>query len=231
MIPSGLILAASSIANGNLALHTLLPGADPAEVLANRVRFIESVGLVPARVVVAEQVHGTRVFRATSADAGRGADSAADAIPATDGLLTTEPGLPLMILGADCPLICLFDPNAPAVALVHAGWKGMAAGILKSAMAALAPTNAQAVQGFIAPHAGPCCFEVGEEVARLFPAAAIVRKPNRKPHLDFHAAAEQSLGITLRPLGTNCTICTDSHYSHRRNATPHRHALLAALTR
>ena len=156
MIPSGLILAASSIATGNLALHTLPPGADPAEVLANRVRFIESLGLDPKRVVVAEQVHGTRILKATSADAGRGARSAADAIPATDGLVTGEPGLPLMILGADCPLICLFDPKAPAVALVHAGWRGLAAGILKSALAALAPTDAQAVQGFIAPHAGPC---------------------------------------------------------------------------
>jgi len=212
MIPETLVLAVSTAADG-----TMTPSSPE-----NRVRFLKSLNLDPARLATCVQVHGTEVKVASG-----------PAIhAATDALVTGEPGLPLLILGADCPLLCLHDEAGAAVAVVHAGWRGMAAGILAQAMAALAPKDPRTVRAFISSCAGPCCYEVGEEVAERFPQEAVSRPaPGSNAHLNLHRAAELALGIPITPLGPTCTICTDTHFSYRRTATPGRHALVAALRR
>ena len=210
MIPDGLVLAISRVADGSMA----------ASHPDNRSRFLRSRGLDPERLATCEQVHGTRV-QVVATPGVR---------PATDGLVTREPGLALLLLGADCPLVCLFDSAGPAIAVVHAGWRGLAAGILENAMNVLKPTDPGKLRAFMAPAAGPCCYEVGEEVAARFPEAAIHRAgPGSNPHLDLRRAAELALDLPVEPLGPACTICTETHFSYRRNATPGRHALVAGL--
>ncbi len=204
MTPDGLILAVSSVEDGSMTRSN--PGY--------RARFLLSLDLDPARLATCEQVHGTRV----------GEVVVGGMCPRADGMRTRLPGLPLMILGADCPLLCLYDPETPAVAVAHAGWRGLAAGILQ----ALEPRRG--MLAFLAPCAGPCCYEVGEEVASRFPAEAVIPGTvGRNPHLDLKRATELALGLPVTLLGPACTICTDSHFSYRRSATTSRHALVAAL--
>ena len=85
-----------------------------------------------------------------------------------DGLWTDEPGLPMLALSADCLPIAIASTNGhAALAVVHAGWRGLAEGIVGAAVAALAGAPAAAVIG---PAVGPCCYEVGPEVSARFDA-------------------------------------------------------------
>lgn len=222
-------LQATTISDGNLALHTVPPGAHD-EVIANRARLLAAMDRTLDDLAVGEQVHGTRVSRVGKRDGGRGAHDPADALPATDALITSTPGIVLMSLSADCPLVCLLDPARPAIAVIHAGWRGLVAGVLKKTLRALAPDNPETVQAFLAPCAGPCCYEVGEEVASRFSDEAVVRRPGRpQPHLDLPEAVSLSLGQKVVRLDESCTICNPAYFSHRRAATPNRQALLATL--
>ncbi len=162
------------------------------------------------------------VREATRADRGGGP------LAGADGLVTREPGVALVARGADCPLVLLHDPEGEAIAVLHAGWKGIVAGVLTAGRAALGAADPTRVRAWLGPCAGPCCYEVGEEVARLFPAAAVRRGPG-KPRLDLPAAVEAALGLPLDRSAYRCTVCSPDFFSHRRDGTSGRHALLAAL--
>ncbi|NOR81938.1 MAG: hypothetical protein GQ526_00410, partial [Ardenticatenales bacterium] len=94
---------------------------DPRAVTENRRRFYAALGVDPNRAIRALQVHGARVAAVNS-------DDLAVVQPATDGLLTATPGLPLVMAFADCTPILLHDPVRRAVGMVHAGWRGTVAG-------------------------------------------------------------------------------------------------------
>ena len=94
MIPEGLILAVSGSADGSMA----------TPMQNNRAEFLRSLGLAPDRLATGEQVHGSSVREVWEPGV----------FAATDGLLTREPGLSVLILGADCPLVCLYDPGGQA---------------------------------------------------------------------------------------------------------------------
>jgi copper oxidase (laccase) domain-containing protein len=114
-------------------------------------------------------------------------------------MVTTRTGIGLAVAVADClPIgIVLGD----AIAVVHAGWRSLAAGVIESTMLALqrAAGSSGAVAGagpfaVIGPSLGPCCFEIGEEVAAKFPASSLVRKDaSSRPHLDARADAKRRL--------------------------------------
>ncbi len=193
-------LRATAARHGNLALHTLSPGASPARVLAHRREVLASLGFGLDDLVVAEQVHGARVAEVGRGDRGRGSREAGSAVPGTDALVCREPGVVLAVLTADCPAICFYDPEGPAVALLHAGWRGILAGVVEAALDVLAPRNRSAVRGCVAPHARPCCYEVGEEVAARFPEEAVRREGGRRPRLDLARAVELRAGILLEPI-------------------------------
>ena len=127
VVPAGpglrLLIRHTTATDGSLALHTARTDDERAAAIANRRAVLTTMDLTLDDLVVGEQVHGTRVRRVTNADRGRGAREAGNAFPATDGLAATEPGIALMALQADCPLVCLLDPDAPAIAIVHAGWR------------------------------------------------------------------------------------------------------------
>jgi len=131
---------------------------DAGAIAENRRLACASLGLDPARLALNRQVHGATVNRARPGVSGE----------LGDGLWTDEPELPLLALAADCvPIAIAVTRGRPALAVVHAGWRGLAAGVVEAAVAALGAGQAAAMVG---PAIGPCCYEVGEEVSARFDA-------------------------------------------------------------
>jgi len=150
-------------------------------------------------VVRLGQVHGNHVVDVT--DPG--------SIPATDGARTRSPDVVLTIRTADCVPAVLAHPDG--VALVHAGWRGLAAGILEESLSGF--PDAAAVRVVLGPAIGVCCYEVGPEVAAQFPAEALRPGPRERPHLDlFHAATLRLVerGVPRRSIVT-APFCTRCH--------------------
>ena len=104
-------------------------GDDPAAVRENRRRFLTLLGADPKKAVSCHQVHGTDIFEMGRDDAGRGALSAETAVPACDGLITREKGLPLTMNFADCTPLLFYDPEHRAAGIAHGGWRGTAGDI------------------------------------------------------------------------------------------------------
>lgn len=178
---------------------------------------LAALGLSPADAVFMEQVHGKAVGRVGRADRGR-------RVAGVDALVTTEDDVALVVLTADCVPILLLDPGRGAGA-VHAGRRGVAAGIVPAAVAALTeatgspPSRLTALTG---PAIGGCCYEVpatlAEEVAGVVPAARAETSWGT-PSLDLPAAVEAALdacGVGKITRAPECTHCTGARwFSHR----------------
>ncbi len=180
---------------------------------------VRSCGLDPGAVVDAEQVHGACVVRVSKEHAGQ-------TIPAADGLWTDEVGLTLRVRGADCPLILIADPVSRRVAAVHAGWRGLAAGILVRAVRSLLEAGSQpgSLRCAVGPCVGPCCYEVDAPVREALRPWAEAFRPGRPGHwqLDLRAVARAQLhsaGVPQNSVDAAavCTACeADWFYSYRR---------------
>jgi YfiH family protein len=197
-----------------------LTADDPDRVAENRRRLCEEVGTDPELLCFGRQVHGAGVLRAE----GRGEPG--------DGVWTDEPGRPLLVFTADCLPIALARTNGdrPAIAALHVGWRGLLAGIVDAAAAALGGGRLTAVVG---PGIGPCCYEVGDDVAAPFRSrfgAGVVAGGK----LDLWGATERA----LRDAGAEvarvdiCTACNpELFFSHRRDqGTTGRQGLIAYVT-
>jgi len=191
----------------------LLTDDEPDRVLENRRRLCEAAGVDGAGAAMARQIHGASVLEAKP----RGILAPA-AHPSCDGLWTDRPGLALAVVTADCLPIALWRTGGiPGIAVLHAGWKGILAGIVEAGAAALGDGPLGAVVG---PGIGACCYEVGEEVAgryRVRFGDGVVRGRS----LDLRAAAELALreaGCTSVEHGDRCTACEpELFFSHRRD--------------
>jgi YfiH family protein len=193
-----------SFASLNLGLLT----EDAAEnVEENRRRLCEAAGADPARLAMNRQVHASTVNRAEAGERGREGD----------GLWTDEPGVPMLKVTADCLPIALARLNGrPGLALLHAGRLGLLSGIVEAGVAALGDT----VAAVVGPGIGPCCYEVGDEIADAYRARfgpAVIKGRN----LDLWAVSER----VLRDAGVDsverldlCTACDpERFFSHRRD--------------
>jgi len=210
----------------NLGLHV---GDDPACVIENRRRLCRALAVPPTALVAGAQVHGAEVAVITAADMGRGALAAADAVPGVDALVTRDPGPVLFGLFADCVPVLIVDPLTPAVALIHAGWRGTAHEIVARAIRTMTDefgTRAEACEAAIGPCIGPCCYEVGEDVASRFSGwlkPALAERGGRL-YLDLRAANRSLLQAAGLPadniwLAELCTRChMDMFFSHRGGA-------------
>ena len=193
----------------------------------NRGLFCTVLGIDPATLVVPGQVHGTRLALVGPGDGGRGAGSRRTVIPDTDGLITSSPKLPLVVSFADCVPVLIVARNSAGqrvLALVHAGWRGMIAGIVGQAAKLLAATG-ELEAAVVGPSIGPCCFSVDSDLAAQFATrfgATVVAKHKRQPYVDLWACAAGDLlsaGLPEERL-TNLHLCTSSDqrfYSHRRD--------------
>ncbi len=141
-------------------------GDDPANVLENRRRLAVAFGAEPDDFVFARQVHGAGVRVVGDADRGGGALSQDDAIPDTDALVTTAPGVVLAILTADCVPIVLHDPIAGVLACVHSGWRGTVARVATRALAAMMEfgSRPEDVLAGLGPAVDPAKYQVGTDV-------------------------------------------------------------------
>lgn len=210
----------------------LLVGDDAADVLENRRRWTNVLGLSLDRVVVPLQVHGTSLREVGEAEAGRGARDQASVIAGTDALLTGAPGLALAISSADCvPVVIAAEGSeGPLLATVHAGWRGMLAGLVGQAAVELG-RRGRLLAAAVGPSIGPCCFTVDERLEGSFEE----RFPGsgRGGTVDLWDSARQDLvaaGVPVEKVAVS-RVCTSSDarfYSHRRDhGTTGRHLALA----
>lgn len=232
-------ISAGPYASLDLAEHV---GDDPAAVDENRRRFLDALGIVDRleRLTLAEQVHGDVVAEVGEAEAGAGrsACEGPPPVPGTDALLTILPGVPLMLLYADCVPVVLVAPGpTQAVAVVHAGWRGALASLPGKAAAALAARAGVAPSSLIAyvgPHVCPEHYEVSEELVSQFADKfATIGAVSRR--LDLGAAVLESLtgaGVVMTNVcraGTCTADATDRFYSYRAEGLTGRHAALVAI--
>jgi YfiH family protein len=197
---------AGGVSTGPYATLNLGPWTDddPGAVAENRRRASGTLPLAFAR-----QVHGTRVLRV-------GGPTAAGAVQDADGVATTHHDVALLVLTADCLPVALAAPGA--VAMVHAGWRGLSDGALEEGVAAVRALGSEhggPIHAAIGPGAGACCYEVGDEVAARFPAWA--RGPGRRIDLKAVAAARlREAGVTGVVDVGRCTMCEpEAFFSHR----------------
>jgi YfiH family protein len=158
------------------------------------------------QVLGTTQVHGIEVCTVTDAR------EPTDLVEA-DGLVVQQGGVGTSMLTADCLPVAL--GAAGAVAMLHAGWRGLAGGVIERGVGALhALGHEGGIAAAIGPCAGPCCYETGEEVHRAFGGA---HRQGR--HLDLRALARDRLlaaGVgDIQELET-CTICDEAFFSYRR---------------
>lgn len=165
-----------------------------------------------------DQVHGRNVLEAT----GPGALGAADAI------FSVTAGLPITVATADCLPLIAEGPGV--VAVVHAGWRGLAAGVIPAALTALRERGLDIDKVAIGPAIGPCCYEVGPEVAALFPGfTATTSTGGTSVDLASIAAAQLGDGGGGVWRTETCTSCGDGLHSFRRDATSKRQVAVAWL--
>ena len=194
-----------------------------------RSAFAAELGLERERMCVLGAVHGSAVGRV---------DEPSGVVAGCDALITDQPRLPLLATYADCYPVLLLDPRRPALALVHAGWRGSAAGVVGEALSSLHREYGTEVADLLAGIGpGICgdCYEVGEEVAASFPAETV--RPSRAGRflLDLRSALRgQLLAAGVEPARIHelelCTAETPELPSHRRSPDGARFACLAALT-
>jgi YfiH family protein len=181
-----------------------LTADDPDRVAENRRRLAAEVGTDADLLRFNKQVHGAKVRRAGVVGE-----------PA-DGLWSDTPGEPLVVFTADCMPIALVRSGEPSVAALHVGWRGLLAGIIHAGVAALGDDLA----AVIGPAIGPCCYEVGEEVAQPY-RERFGDDVVRDGRLDLWTAAERALsraGVEAVHRTDLCTCCNpELFFSHRRD--------------
>lgn len=155
--------SSGSYASLNLGLHV---GDDDGRVLHNRTLVADALGTTLDDFVFCDQAHRPNVAVVTDEHRGRGARSRADAIPRTDALVTTVPGIVLVVMVADCVPLVLHDPVAHVLACVHAGWGGTVRGVTTAALGVMRDlgSDPRNVVAGIGPAIHPDRYQVGDDV-------------------------------------------------------------------
>lgn len=214
----------------NLGLHV---GDDPAAVAENRARL---QALLPGRPAWISQVHGNGVVDAATV----GADQP---VRVGDASIATGRGVVCAILTADCLPVLFADQDGRVVGAAHAGWRGLAGGVLRETVRAMRAAGAGEITAWMGPAIGPMAFEVGRDVFDSFAQAlpgvdigfAFRRHPDHasKYLADMFALARLMLerdGVTSIAGGIHCTATErDRFYSYRRDGVTGRQASLIWL--
>ena len=218
----------------NLALGV---GDAPQAVAENKRRLATAMGARPDSLVEAEQVHGTAV-----AVVGPGAG--ATVVPGVDALVTAAPGIWLAVYAADCVPALVLDRGAPAIAALHAGWRGTASGVVAETLRRMRDvfgTDPARCSVALGPAIGGCCYEVDAPVARAMESgpwwteSARATGPGRW-HLDLRGAVRRQFiaGGVPGPeieVVSECTKCRpDLFFSYRRDHVTGRMAACIRLS-
>jgi polyphenol oxidase len=192
-----------------------------------------AAGVVAARRAVVDlpwswvrQVHGAGVLTVTSPGAGAG--------EVADAVVTRVVGAAVAVQVADCAPVALLAPDA--VGVVHAGWRGLVAGVVPAAVAALRELTAAPVRAVVGPCIGPECYEFGRDDLELVVGAVgpAVRGRTREggAALDLPAArseASTAAGVDDVAVEGGCTACAEGWWSHRARQDGARQAVVAWL--
>lgn len=185
-------------------------GDSPEAVGANRAFVAQAAGFDVERLALTRQVHGVELRRA--------APDAGGMVGEADGLVTDQAGVVLGILSADCAAVAI--AGAGGVALVHAGWRGLAGGIIERGVRAVEPVRA----AWVGPAIGACCYEVGDDVVQAWNRRGLPVADSS--HVDPRRAAVAELrtaGVPAVASLDECTACGDNFFSYRRDGITGRH--------
>jgi YfiH family protein len=191
-------------------------GDASANVMANRTRFADALGISVDRIAYQKQVHGHRSVRI----------DVPQTVEACDALITTRPNVFLAVSVADCQPVLLYDRVHRVVAGVHAGWRGAAAHIVLKTLGRMGKsfgTMGHHVLAYVGPAASVCCYEVDESVASRFAPHVAHAKDNGHFMLDLKASTRLDLDAFGVPeenieVSAFCTIHdADKFHSYRRD--------------
>ncbi len=211
-IVAGITAVAEGAGAGSESDFGLVTGGRPGVVAGRYEALAESLGM--RSVVVARQVHGIRVVSADASRAG-----GARVVGEADGLVTADRGVLLAVTAADCVPVFVADVAGRCIALLHAGWRGAAAGMLEAGLSTLHRrfgVGGDDVSVYLGPAICGSCYEVGPEVQRAFG-----RGERRRAHMDLRAElARRALraGVTSQRVSQSgwCTRCGPVRlHSHR----------------
>ena len=228
----------------NLALHV---DDKEADVLKNRRLFTKGLGLEPSYITTCQQVHGNKIACITAENIGAGASSLSDTIKDVDALVTNLLNAALTLFFADCTPIMLYDPVHHAIAAAHGGWRGTAGEISLHTLEMMHEkfgTQPADCLASVGPNIGPCCYEIGDDVAQIFKnlykendSLILQRdKTTQKYHLNLQKAnvlTLQKAGLKIQNIDTadTCTACNSKiFFSYRADkGTTGRIACIIAL--
>jgi YfiH family protein len=206
-------------------------GDDPGNVDENRVRIGAGLGgrvSVPAEWISLHQVHGSVVYPADVAG-----PTAGHPAPYADASVSAEPGAVLSVLTADCGPVALVAPGV--VAAVHAGWRGVAAGVLEAAVTEVRRRGSGAVRAVLGPCIHPECYEFSPAdlapIAERLGREVVTTTAAGRPALDVPRAIRLALagvGVTDVTDVDVCTACSPDHFSHRRDGRTGLQTMLVA---
>ena len=184
-----------------------LTADDAANVAENRRRAVTGAGGDGATATMAWQVHGMDIREVTDEpSSGRFLQPGAEPFPKSDGLVTSSRGRALTLLTADCLPVAIAAADGSRLALLHAGWRGIEAGVIEAGVASV---GGEAVAA-IGPGAGPCCYEVGEDVAGPLTAPLRGGRRPRRPRRPV-AVRRARASHERRPAGGSCGRVHDLH--------------------
>lgn len=159
---SGLTCAFSLRVNGNMSLSY----GDTKDSLLNRNNFLSALGIDYQSIICAQQTHSSNLKYVRQADKGKGALSYESSVLDTDGFITDQKNLPLSIFTADCLSIFLYDPQTPAIGLIHAGWRSSKENISSKAVKLMQQefnTRPEGLYAAFGPYIRSCCYEVSSD--------------------------------------------------------------------
>lgn len=212
--PPNVATRVTTVLCGNLATHV----GDRHEALANRQKLVASLHL-PEEPLWLNQSHGNKV-----ADAEREYVEP----PVADAAYTRLSGKPLAVMVADCVPILVASRSGEEIAVIHAGWRGLASGVIGEAIDRF---SSDELIAWIGPHIGPCHYEVDAAVRGQFDARTGFLKGRDEHHwmMDLSMIAGERLrraGVHEVSVAGACTFCDERFYSHRREPDVGRFAAL-----
>ena len=203
---------------------------DQSDAWAMRQLWCRELGIDPATLVTAHQVHGNAVGVVSRSKAGTGSAPGSGLFGKFDSLITNEPNVAVMMTHADCLAVILCDPQMRAVGVVHAGWRGTVSDVTGHAVRTMVGqfgSGPEEILAFIGPGICGDCYAVGDEVIEQWSAAPVpggaraIRRSDGRWHFDLAEANRQQLQAAgVRPDAIGCSgICTrcegDRWFSHR----------------
>lgn len=224
------VIVVSNKKEGNMKVNYELE--EDTETLKNRERFLKRIGLNSDMVASAQLGHEDRIKIVAEKDLGKFS-------PGVDGLVTDRKNIYLAITVADCLPIFIYDPENKVIELLHAGWRGLAEGIIPQGVKALEKkfkSDPKKLLVGIGPAIGPCHFQVQEDVLnKLKEYGSTIEKRSGKYFIDLKKIAHEQLlraGVAKNNIEVN-PICTyheeNTSFSYRRDKSDPLEAMLVLM--